>query len=372
MRRSNLLYWVLFILSIILVIVFSTSAQAQTHPDFTIIKQLKTSSVKSQDNTGTCWSYATTSFIETEAIRMGKGELDIAEMFFARVAYTEKAKKYIRVHGLGNFSQGGQAHDVFNVIKSDGIVPQSAYSGLNYGETRHQHSEMVNVLTGMLDGLLKQGNKRYSTAWLRAFNSVLDAYLGAYPAEFEYEGKKYTPKTFTENVVGINPDDYIELTSYKLYPYYQLVDLEVPDNWSHDLYYNVPIEDLMTIIKFSIENGYSVDWDGDVSEKNFSHKNGKGTLSARDTKDLKEMGVENTRQFTFDNQTSTDDHLMHLTGIATAADGTIYYQTKNSWGNSNDYDGYLYMSTPFLEIKTIAILVHKDAIPKAIAKKLGL
>ncbi len=372
MERTNLLYWLIFILALLLVIFFSTSMHAQEHPDFTIEKQVKTSSVKSQGSTGTCWSYATTSFIETEALRLGKEELDLAEMFFARMAYTDKAIKYVRVHGMGNFSQGGQAHDVTNVIRRFGIVPQEAYQALEYGETKHMHSEMEAVLKGVVDAVVQNKNKRLSTAWLRAFNSVLDAYLGVVPQQFDYKGESYTPSRFAKEVVGFISEDYVELTSYSCYPMYELVDLEVPDNWSHDRYYNVPMDELMQTIDYALSNGFSVDWDGDVSEKSFSHKKGRADLSERDASDMSKMGIAVVRQFTFDNLTSTDDHLMHLTGIAKDKNQKTYYLTKNSWGDSNDYDGYLYMSDDFLQIKTIAIFVHKDAIPKALAKKLGV
>jgi bleomycin hydrolase len=361
------------LLTIGLFVAFAGNMAAQYHPDFTIIKQVKASPVKSQGRTGTCWCFATTSFIESEALRQGKGLFDLSEMYTVHNAYTEKAVKYIRYHGKANFSEGGQAHDVLNSVRKFGLVPEDVYPGLNYGTKTHNHEEMFAVLNGMLQGLLKSKMRPVSDVWLPSFNAVLDNYLGKKPETFKYKGKTYTPQQFASQVVGFNPDDYVEFTSYKTYPYYQKVDLELPDNWSHDLYYNVPIGDLMSIIDYALNNGYSVDWDGDVSENDFSHQNGTAVLSLDDSDGIIINGIENMREKTFDNQTTTDDHLMHLTGLAKDKNGTIFYLTKNSWGkNSNKYGGYLYMSKWFVQLKTLAVLVHKNAIPKELKKKLGI
>jgi bleomycin hydrolase len=362
-----------FTIGFLVLFLFSVKIHSQIHPDFTLTKTIKTSTVKSQDRTGTCWSYATISFIETEALRMGKPELDLSEMFMARHAYTDKAIKYVRYHGNANFSQGGQAHDVMNVIRKHGISTEEAYPGLNYGSTAHNHSELEGLLKGMLDGFMKTSNNKLSTAWLAAFNAAIEVYLGKTPAEINFQGKKYTPVSFAKDIVGINPDDYIELTSYAIYPYYKKADLEVPDNWSHDLYYNVPIDDLMAIMNHALNNGYSVCWDGDVSEEDFNREQGTAAISLKESDGILTDGIEKMRQLTFDNHTTTDDHLMHITGLATDKNGTVFYLTKNSWGDkSNKYGGYLYMSNSFVQLKTVAIMVHKDAIPKDLRKKLGI
>ncbi len=345
--------------------------KSQTHPDFTIIKQVPASPVKSQGRTGTCWSYATTSFIESEALRQGKGLFDLSEMYVVRNTYSSKAKKYVRLQGTNNFSEGGQAHDVLNEVRIHGLVPEEMYKGLDYGSTQHNHSEMVSILDGMLKGLLK--GKTRSISWLPSFNSILDNYLGENPKDFKYKGKTYTPQSFAKNVVGFNPDDYVELSSYQDYPYYKQFDLEVPDNWSHDLYYNLPMHELMQVMDYALNNGFSVDWDGDVSEIDFNSKAGTAVLSMKESDGIIINGLDKMRLKTFDNLSTTDDHLMHLTGIAKDKNGTIFYLTKNSWGaNSNLFGGYLYMSKWYVQLKTIAILVHKNAIPKDIKKKLGI
>jgi len=364
----------LFQIKLILILLISSIvANAQVHPDFTTVKSIPTSPVKNQYQTGTCWSFATISFLETEALRMGKPLFDLSEMYIVKHAYNDKAKKYVRYQGKANFSEGGQAHDVLNVIRNFGIVPEEAYTGLKNGNTAHNHSEMENVLSGMLKGLVGSKNVAPSANWSSAFNATVENYLGTEPTEFKYQGKSYDPSNFAKNVAGINPDDYIELTSYKTYPYYKKVDLEIPDNWSHDQYYNVSINDMMSVIDNALNTGFSVAWDGDVSEEDFNHGEGTAVLSLRETDGIIINGIEEMRQITFNDFTTTDDHLMHITGYAKDKDGALFYLTKNSWGeNSNQYGGYLFMSTWYVQLKSVAILVHKDAIPKDLKKKLGI
>lgn len=366
---------------------------------FTDLKRIKTSPVKDQGSSGTCWSYAATSFLETELIRLGKGVHDLSEMYFVRLVYPQKAKKYVRLQGMGNFSQGGQAHDVTKLINTYGIVPESAYNGLNYGTTYHQHNELEKTLKGTLDNSL-ENKKTYTGKCFFILNSILNSYLGDIPENFKYKNKDYTPQSFAKEL-NINADKYIELTSYSCYPFYKKVDLEIPDNWSHDDYYNLPIDELMQVVNNAFDKGYSVVWDGDVSSRGFSHSNGvaivpednpdnmEGSerlkwdkLSYREKQKLlfnfdkpkKEKKItQKYRQETFDTFKTTDDHLMHLVGKAKDQNGSIYYITKNSWAdNSNKYGGYLYMSEAFVRLNTIAIQVHIDALPKQIKDKLGL
>ncbi len=354
-------------------LIFSLVVNAQVHPDFTLVKSIPTSPVKNQYQTGTCWCFATISFLETEAIRMGKPVFDLSEMYIVKHAYNDKAVKYIRYHGKANFGEGGQAHDVLNVIRKYGVVPEDVYTGLKNGNTVHNHAEMENMLEGMLKGLASSQALVSPSSWLPVFNSAVENYLGPEPSEFKFQGKNYDALNFSKNVVGINPDDYVELTSYKTYPYNQKVDLEIPDNWSHDLYYNIPINDLMSVIDNALNNGYSVAWDGDVSEEDFNHGAGTAVLSLKETDGIILNGIEDMRQNTFNDYTTTDDHLMQLTGLAKDKDGALFYLTKNSWGeNSNQFGGYLYMSKWYVQLKSIAILVHKDAIPKELKKKLGI
>ncbi len=356
---------------IVALVFMSGNLFGQKHPDFTITHQVKTTPVKSQDNTGTCWAYTTVSFVETEALRKGKKMYDLSEMYIVRQVYPVKADYFVRLHGLGNFSQGGQAHDVTNAVEAFGIVPQSIYPGLPHGQIYHNHTKLEKYLKYIVEDAAEE-KERLNDSWKYMFNGVLDAHLGKLPESFEFDGKTYTPKTFANEALDFQPADYVEFTSYMHHPYYSKFDLEVPDNWSHDDYYNLPIDELMSVLDYALENGYSVAWDGDVSEDGFNHLKGRAELSEIDEKHIKAEGVQQYRQDTFDNFTTTDDHLMHIVGLAEDAEGNKYYLTKNSWGNSNNYGGYLYMSEDFVKIKTIAFMVHKDAVPKETAKQIGL
>lgn len=367
---------------------------------FEMIKEAAVSPVKNQQSTGTCWCYATISFLESELIRMGKPVYDLSEMFAVRNAYNEKGLKFVRSYGNNNFSEGGQAHDVIAMVEKYGIVPESVYDGLKYSSDYHIHREMCSAMEGMLKGVNENPNKKMTPVWPLAFGAIIDTYMGAIPERFTYEGKEYTPKSFAQSL-GINLNDYVELTSYQLYPFYEAVELDIPDNWSHSRYYNLPLDDFMEVINSALKKGYSVAWDGDVSEKGFSHINGLAILPTNEptqmvnaeadkwqslskeekanrmysfVEPVPEMKVDDAgRQESFDNRQSTDDHLMHLTGVLKDQNGTLYYKTKNSWGTErNPFDGYLYMSEPYVKMKTTAIMVHKDAIPQAIRAKLGL
>lgn len=352
---------------------------------FTIDTQVKATPVKSQGSTGTCWCFASVSFIESELLRLGKGEYDLSEMFFIRNTYPIKAENFIRYQGRANYGQGGQAHDLMNQIKRFGIVPEDAYTGRPLGEVKHNHGEMVSVTESMLKAYTTLKSGKLSPGWKPAYESVLDVYLGKVPQTFTWKGKSYTPASFRDEL-GLNPDDYVELTSYTHHPFYQKCRLEVPDNWSGDLYYNVPMDDLTAVIDNALKNGYSVDWDGDVSEHEFSQKKGYAVIPVKDwddksaaekeekvTEPEKEKVItQEMRQETFNNFTTQDDHLMHITGLAHDQNNTRFYYTKNSWGQEQTNGGYIYLSLPYIQLKTIAIMVHKNAIPKDIAAKLNL
>jgi bleomycin hydrolase len=367
------------VLAIVIIIVQGfVSAQDYSNYDFKKVKELENTPVKSQDRTGTCWSFATTSFIESEILRLGGDELDLSEMYFARYAYENKAERYVKFHGNNNFGQGGQAHDVLDVVREHGFVNENDYHGIMYDSKIHNHSELSSVLKGFLDGLLKGRNP--SQTWPDAYASILDTYLGDVPGAVEFPGKRTTPEQFVYTT-GFEVADYVEITSYSHAPFYEPFVLEVPDNWSHDLYYNVPVDDLIAIMDYSLNNGFTVCWDGDCSETGFSHKAGIAAVPEEASEDLdlssgpvegKSIDQEN-RQIAFESFQSTDDHLMHIVGSATDKNGTKYYLTKNSWGeNSNKFGGKLYMSTSYVRLNTIAIMVHLDAIPQEIREKLGL
>ena len=341
--------------------------------------------VKDQGSSGTCWSYSGNSFLESEMIRMGKQPIDLAEIFTARMSYHDKAKLYVLNNGTGiTWGEGGALHDVINMFRKYGIVPQETYTGLVNGQTRNNFAEMSEVIKEMLNVYAKNPSKKLSANWLDNIDSMLDAYLGKIPETFTYNNKKYTPKTFAKEVVGINPDDYVEISSYKDYPYYKPFVLPVPDNWSHDRVWNVPMEELTTIIDYAIKNGYTVGWATDVSEPYFSYKNGiayvpninLNNIDAETKANLfngpkpDKVITEDMRQDALNNLTTTDDHGMQITGLAKDQTGKEYYIVKNSWGSTNDYKGYLYATKPYVQFKATAILVHKDGIPKDILKKL--
>jgi len=366
---------------------------------FTTVTSLKATSVKNQSRTGTCWCFATTSFIESELIRMGKGEFDLSEMYVVRNNYLDRLKDNYLRRGKGNLGPGSLAHDWMRVFTNDGMVPDEVYNGLNYGSPTHDHSELQAFIDAIATVPVERRNE--SEQYYTIVNSILDSYLGEVPETFNYKGKSYTPKSFAADL-GINPDDYVEITSFSHFPFYTMGQVEVPDNWSHDLMYNVPINELVQIMDYALENGYTVNWDGDVSEKGFSHVNGvainpevmktedfSGTDRARfedmsPAERLEEVYkfetpfpevnvTQEIRQAGYESFVTTDDHLMHVTGSVKDQNGTKYYITKNSWGTErNKFGGYLNMSESFVKAKVIFIMVHKDAIPAGIKTKLGL
>ena len=356
------------------------------NPDFqfTMIKRNDVTSVKNQGSSGTCWSYSGNSFVESEMIRMGKQPVDIAEIYTARQVYRDKAKLYVLNGGSLEWGEGGALHDVINMYKKYGAVPQEAYTGLLHGATRNNFKEMSEVIKNMLDAYVKNPAGKLSPNWLSNIDNVLDSYLGKYPESFFYNGKRYTPQTFAKEVIGINPENYVGITSYKDYPYYQRFVLPVPDNWSHDTNWNVPMEELTKIIDNAIQNGFTVGWATDVSEPYFSYKNGVAYVPDLDLDNISDEQradlfkgpkpdkkiTEDMRQLGLNNLTTTDDHGMQIVGLAKDQTGKEYYIVKNSWGETNDYQGYIYVTKPYVQFKSTAILVHKDAIPTEILKKL--
>lgn len=353
---------------------------------FTDIVNLEKTSVKNQGSSGTCWSYSGNSFIESEMIRMGKKPVEISQIYTARNAYIEKGRNYVRMHGAVTLGDGGAFHDVINMYKKYGAVPQLVYSGLNYGTDKNKFGEMSAIMEAVLAATIKNPNGELTPNWEKAYTAVIDSYLGEAPKSFDYNGKKYTPETFAKDVIGINADDYVEISSLQEYPYYTKFVFMVPDNWSFDQVYNVKINELTEIIDNALKTGYSVAWGGDVSEKSFSWKNGVAFIPEKKYNDMTaeekadlfngpktELVVtEEMRQKAFDNYTTTDDHGMHIVGLSKDQNGKEYYIVKNSWGASNDYKGYLFMTKEFVKYKTTDIMLHKGGLPASIAKKLGI
>ncbi len=371
---------------------------------FTMIKDLEATEVQNQNRTGTCWSFSSLSFFESELIRMGKGKHNLSEMYIVRNAYIGKAENYLRMYGTFNFGQGGAFHDIPWVIERYGIVPEEAYKGLNYGSDTHLHEEMESMLRAMVEQLAKrpQGGK-LTPNWKTAYAGVVDAYLGDVPEnledfKFTVDGKEYNPKSYASEL-GLNMDDYVSLTSYTHHPFYKPFVLEVQDNWAMKTGYNLPIDEFMKVMEDAIMDGYTFAWGADVSEKGFSYRDGLAILpkdestiqkKGEDDKYFNSAGAEKVsnaflqpveekvvtqeeRQMAFDAQETTDDHGMHITGVMKDQKGTKYFIVKNSWGTEhNECDGYFYASFPYVRYKTMNILIHKDALSKDMKKKLGL
>lgn len=365
---------------------------------FKDIKVIPHTSVKDQNKSGTCWCFASTSFIEDEILRQGGDSLDLSEMFTVRQCYLDKADRYIRLYGQTNFAAGGSALDVPYVWAKYGAIPEEVYNGLQYGEEKHVHGELDAALKAYLDAIKANPNKKLSTAWRKGVEGILDAYLGEVPQEFTYKGKTYTPRSYAESL-PVNVKDYMSITSFTHHPFYEAFAVEVPDNWIWEKSMNLPMEEMKAVVDNAIEKGYPVVWSADVSEGGFKWKEGYAvmpkekkeadlegtelsrwvTLSDKErqesrfdfTSPVPEMEItQEIRQQMFDNQETTDDHGMEIVGIAQDRNGTPYYKVRNSWDTNQVYGGYFYVSIPYFYAKTINILVNKDAIPKEIAKKL--
>ena len=375
---------------------------------FTTVKELPITSVKNQSRAGTCWCYSSMAFLESELLRMGKGEYDFSEMYIVHQTYLDRADAAVRTHGDVSFSQGGSFYDVIYGMKKFGLVPEEVMRpGVMYGDTLSNHTELTAVSDAVVAAIAKgklrklQTDNNHNPLWKKAIAAIHDIYLGKCPEKFTYKGKEYTPQSFTESL-GLNMDDYVELTSFTHKPYYETFSPEVPDNWENQPMYNLPLDELIGVIDYALNKGYTVCWGGDVSEQGFSFKNGIAiNPQVEDVKDYSttdrarfekmpkyqrmdevfkfehpypEINVTpEIRQDGYEKFVTTDDHLMHITGIVKDQNGTKYYITKNSWGaESNKSGGYLNMSESYVRAKTICVMVHKDSLPKELKKKLGI
>lgn len=368
---------------LLLLAIYTASLQAQKGYEFTTICQEEATFVKSQGRTGTCWCFSSASFLESELIRTQNVKYDLSEMFVVRNIYLEKALNYVRRQGKANFSEGSLGHDLINSIQKYGIVPEDVYAGILNEQGQHDHDLLFKELENRVNALVK--SKNLDATWQEDYQKLLDQYFGAYPKTFNYNGKEYTPQSYAEEL-GFSADNFIGITSYQHHPFYTDFVLEIPDNFSNGTYYNMAIDELQTITDEALKNGYTLIWDGDVSEDGFSASNGLAILPEQDLANLskKEKAVifespvkeqevtQALRQETFDNYSTTDDHLMHIVGLAEDQNGTPYYIIKNSWGEIGERKGYIYMSSAYFRLKTVSVMLNKEGIPQELAQKLGL
>ncbi len=381
---------------------FSASAQpAEDGYKFTVVKENPITSIKNQASSGTCWSYSSISFLESEAIKKGAPkDIDLAEMFPVWHGYSDKADKFIRLDGFLNFAQGSSFGDVIYTLKHYGMLPQAELEGLNYGEPLNKHGEMEAAMKAYLNAIKTKPNRTLSTAWHKGLEGILEAYLGEIPETFTYAGKQYTPQSFAKDYLKLNADDYVSITSFTHHPFYSQFAIEVPDNWRWDLSYNLPLDEMMQIFDYAIENGYTVAWASDVSEAGFNRQglgivpDVEGNRKEAGSDEARWIGVsaeqqnailnnqnapgkelkitQELRQAGYDNKTTTDDHGMHIFGIAKDQNGTKYYMVKNSWGETGKYKGIWYVTEAFVRNQTMNIMIHKSAVPKKYQKQYGI
>ncbi|MBQ8421286.1 MAG: aminopeptidase [Bacteroidales bacterium] len=395
------LYYLLSAAAVALIAMSASAQPGQNEPaapeyEFTVIKENPVTSIKNQYRSGTCWCFSALSFIESEILRTKGQEVDLSEMFVVGHSYHDRAVKYVRLDGHLNFAAGSSFGDVLHVIEDYGIVPQAAMPGMNYGTEMPEQAELDAALKGYVSAIAKNPNRKLTTAWVNGFDGIVEAYLGAYPETFTVDGAEYTPESYRDNL-GINTEDYVNLSSFAHHPFYEQFIIEVPDNWRWDSAYNLPIDEFMEVMYNAIDKGYTIAWGSDVSEKGFT-RNGLAVLPVEEKKaaagsdqerwvgkaadepkeeakgELPEEQVydDEMRLDGYNRKTTTDDHGMHIYGTAQDQNGTKYFIVKNSWGDAGKYKGVWYASDAFVRAKTLNIVVHKDALPKHIAKKLGI
>lgn len=346
---------------------FTISLSAQDEKEtFTIEKEIPHTPVADQGSTGTCWSFATTSFIESEIMRKGFEETDLSEMYFVNYNYLNKAFQYLLYHGNNNYGQGSVSHDVMKIVREQGIASYDSYPG-KMVDDEYKHRELIAQLLEELKSLNKK-REDFDASDLSTLEPILKKQIGKLPKKIKTADGKISPAEYRDHF-QLNPDDYIEISSFNHHPFYKKFVLEIPDNWAHQIYYNLPLDELIEVMYYALNNGYSIAWDGDTSEKTFQHKKGKADLPTEQQGKADQL----LRQELFLSRSTTDDHLMHLVGLSKDSDGKNCFYTKNSWGiDSNEYGGYLHMTEDYVRLKTIAIMVHKDAVPNEIKSKLGL
>jgi len=390
MKKINILTLVFLIASLLctnlLVAQDKSEESEESGYQFKDTKIVPHSPVKDQHRSGTCWSFAGTSFVESEVLKNSGPKLDLSEMYSVRDAYEKRADSYIRLHGAFNFGPGGEPHQVMKTIADRGMLTDENYSGMTINEDLPVHNEMDNVLKAHVKAVSENKNRKLTPVWFIAYNGILDAYLGEIPEEFDFDGKTFSPTSFAEEVIKLDPSDYVEITSYTHADYYKPFLLKIPDNWDYEFYYNVPMADLIPILDNTLENGYTVAWAADVSDRGFNHKKGMALVPEKDWNDMKSGERDSVfivpakqrtitaemRQEAYNNYTTTDDHSMHIIGLAEDQDGNRWYKVKNSWAeDSNDFGGYFYVTESYILYKTVAFYINKKALPKSISKKLS-
>jgi bleomycin hydrolase len=305
------------------------------------------------------------SLLESELMKMGKGQTDLSEMFVARYSMLRKIRRHLELRGQNFFTPGGQFHDVIWVMKNYGMMPEEIYSGKGRGELNHNHAEMDTLLSHFVQPYVKAGIEVLSKQQRQQIDSVLDHYYGPAPASFSYKGKTYTPKTYLSEYLGINPDDYVEITSYTHHPFYTRFVLEDKYNWTGDEYWNVPLSDFSAITDSALKKGYTVGWDGDAQDEFFDYGEGIAYMP----EGIKDFPA--ARQRAFEDKTTELDHMMHIVGSA-KENNNLWYYVKTSWGNySNPIGGFLWMREDYFKMRTLAIIVNKNAIPADIKQKLA-
>ncbi len=392
----------IFSLALAGLMAFGAIAQNEEGFVFTTVKENPITSIKNQNRAGTCWCYSSLSFIEAELLRMGKGEYDFSEMYIVHNTYLDRADKAVRTHGDVSFSQGGSFYDVIYGMEKFGLVPEEEMRpGVMYGETLSNHNELSAVSDAVVAAIAKgkhsklQSDAEGNMLWKKAIEAIHDIYLGVRPEKFTYNGKEYTPKSFYESL-GLKASDYVSLTSYTHHPFYSSFVLEIQDNWRWSQSYNLPIDEFMEVFDNAIMEGYTIAWGSDVSESGFTRN---GVAVMPDAEKAQELSgsdmahwlklspaekklndkpqpqkwcTQEERQLGYNNWETTDDHGMVIYGIAKDQMGNEYYMVKNSWGEAGTYKGIWYASKAFARYKTMNIVVHKNAIPKDIRKKLGI
>lgn len=344
--------------------------------NFTVLKNNAATPVKSQGRSGTCWCYSSTAMTESELLIQHKPELDLSETFTVYNLYIDKATKYMRRRGNTRFAEGGLGQDMLNAVVNYGAMPQEIYPGVGNDTIMNHNYKMADILKTYLDSVLAANPDIIPTNWKDDYSKILQSYLGKPPATFEYKGKQYTPQSFAAEYINEKPADFIGLTSFTHHPFYTSFVMEVPDNYNSNAYYNLPLDELINTVKQSIEQGYTLTWDADVSNIGFRQRKGVAmwTSNASDSSAFPSFTEPNytqeIRQNLFDEQVTQDDHLMQITGLAKDENGKDYFIVKNSWGEVGPYKGYIYVSTPYFAINTISVIVNKKALPAEELSKL--